>query len=556
MKYKLPEKLNKYIEDFTKKTAGISAAIIQKDKIIYENYFGYIDSNKTPNSSSAKMMIGSTTKVVTTLAILKLYEKGVVDLDTDISEYITELNIKSRFLKKDVTIRNILMHRSGLASDNLSFITSKSTSLEKIVEIANQAPLSYEPLSMYSYSNIGFGLLGVIIQRVSKMSYAEYIKENILDPLEINFEFIPNDSKKINDDINISQSFNNDLIVMEDPLNNIISAGTNTYCTLKDLIALLKVFIEPDKQKLLKKETISLMLKKPYFEDIIEGEMVHGLGLVYQMYNFDNSEIGDVIAHGGDTIYHHTRFAFVPKLNVGFIVMTNTENGLEVSLTIAQKMMEEFFKAKNISMNPLSIKDSKIVEKNNDDILGTYEGPTNSFVIHKEPDGFYVNIQNLELKLILREDGFFKPIPTGIATSPQFSGMFDNLLLHIKKINHKKILFGKMYSGNVFNSTKIAYETVIEDTEKYEQVFGSYKLVDRNIPDYKAINNVSIINQNGYMKLKMNSFGQQLLLSLKGFGNNALEIQGYGRFSGDTIIIEEENGKINLKLLGFLLTKI
>jgi hypothetical protein len=236
--------------------------------------------------------------------------------------------------------------------------------------------------------------------------------------------------------------------------------------------------------------------------------------------------------------------------------MTNTENGLEVSMKIAQKMMEEFFKQKNIPMNPLSIKDSKTVEKIDDDILGTYEGPTNSFIIHKEPDGFYANIQNLELKLILREDGFYKPIPTGIAASPQFSGMFDNLLLHIKKINNKKILFGKMYSGSVFNSTKIAYETFSEDTDKYDHILGFYKLDDRDIQDYKVINNVSILKQNCCMKLKMNSFGQQLLLNLKGLGDNALEIQGYGRFSGDTIIIEEKSGKINIKLLGFLLTKI
>lgn len=552
----LKEKLNKYIEGFTNKTAGISAAIIESGKTIYEEYFGFIDKNKTPNSSTVKMMIGSNTKVVTAIAVLQLYENGVVDLDTDISEYIAELKIKSRFSKSDVTIRNILMHRSGLASDDLNFITSKSTNLEEIVEIVNQTQLSSEPLTKYAYSNIGFGLLGVIIQRMTKVSYITYIKQNILDPLGIHFEFIPNDSEKIENDMTISQSFNNNFEVVEDPLSTIISAGTSTYSTLRDLITLLKVFIEPVKQKLLKKETISLMLDKPYFDDTIDGELVHGLGLVYHMYNFDNPKIGNIISHGGDTIYHHSRFAFVPKLNVGFVVMTNTENGLEVSMNIALKMMEEYFKMIDIEIKPLSIKDSKIIENDNDDVEGIYEGPTNRFIIHKENNGLYANIQNLEIKLQLREDGFYKPIPTGIAASPQFAGMFDNLLLHIRKLNGTKMLFGRSYRGIVFNSAKIAMETCVVDTEKYIHLYGKYKLIDRDIPNFIVINNVSISEQDGQMKLRMQSFGQQLMFNLKELGSNKLEIQGFGRYSGDTITILKSEGEVKIKLFGFVFVKI
>jgi CubicO group peptidase (beta-lactamase class C family) len=556
MKAILKDKLNNYIEELTKNTAGISAAIVENNATIYEKYFGYIDKKNTQNSSSAKMKIGSNTKVVTAIAILQLYEKEIVDLDTDISKYIRELKIQSRFLTKKVTIRNILMHRSGLASDDLNFITSKSTNLEDIIHIANQTPLSSEPFTQYAYSNIGFGLLGIIIQRMSKVSYIEYIKENILEPLGIEFEFIANDSKKIQNDINISESFNNNLEVVEDPLSTIISAGTNTYCTLKDLIELLKVFIEPDKQKLLKKETISLMLHKPSFEDTIDGEMVHGLGLVYHMYNFDNSKIGDIISHGGDTVYHHSRFAFVPKLKVGFVVMTNTENGLEVSMNIAIKMMEEYFKQKNIEIKPLSISDSKIIENANDDVEGIYEGPSNRFIIHKENDGLYANIQNLEIKLQLRDDNFYKPIPTGVAASPQFAGMFDNLLLHIKNINGKNILYGKSYSGIVFNSAKIAMETCAVNTEKYKYIYGEYKLIDRDIQDFIVINSVSIFEQDGQMKLRMQSFGQKLMFNLTELYNNRLEIQGFGRYSGDTITIDKSEKKVKIKLLGFEFIKI
>jgi len=134
--------------------------------------------------------------------------------------------------------------------------------------------------------------------------------------------------------------------------------------------------------------------------------------------------------------------------------------------------------------------------------------------------------------------------------------MFDNLLLHIRKVNGTKILFGRSYRGIVFNSAKIAMETCVVDTEKYIHVYGKYKLIDREVPDFIVINNVSISKQDGQMKLRMHSFGQQLMFNLKELDSNKLEIQGFGRYSGDTITILKTDGEIKIKLLGFEFIKI
>ena len=547
----LKKKLNKYIEKLTKKTVGISAAIIEDDQTIYEEYFGFIDEHKTPNSSSKKMMIGSNTKILTTLAILQLYEKGIIDLDADISNYISDLELQSRFSKKPITIRNILMHRSGLASDDFNLITSKSDKLEDVLTVANRTPLSTEPGTTYAYSNIGYGLLGLIIERMSGLSYVKYIEEYIQKPLDVNFQFIQNNDKAISGNEDLSKSFNNRHEIVTDPLTTILSAGTGTYGTLEDMIKLLKVFIQPKKQKILKEETISLMLHKPSIENVIDGEIIHGLGLIFNMYNYNNEEIGEVISHGGDTIYHHSRFVFIPKLNVGFVVMTNTENGLNTSLLIVTKMMEVFFRYKQIKLSNLSIPKSKIKQESIEGLEGIYEGSSLKALIYKEKNELYVKIRFLKMKLQLREDNFYQLKPRGIARLPIFSGLTKNLLLQIRNVNEHKILYALEYRKNKYNSAKIGLRINKVNVDKYHTYKGTYKLKDSNENQQNVIDEVTLDTVDQQIKLSVTIFGQKQIFNVRELDKNRLEILGFGRYAGDTVTIKEKEEYISMKLFGF-----
>lgn len=548
MKSKLKDNIDKIIRKAGKKTAAISAAIVEKDQVIYKNYHGFIDGDYNPNSKAKMMMIGSNTKIITAIAIFQLYEQGLIDLDCDITKYIKGLKIKSRFESTPITIRNILMHRSGLISDDYDLLTSNNKTSKDILDIVKNTSLSNKPGTVYSYSNVGYGVLGYIIETIAKMDYISYVKKHILKPLDMGLIFIKAEEEKENHKRVLSESFDNNLKVTNEALMTIFSAGANVYGTLEDLVKLIQVFINPEEQSVLKVETIKEMLKKPVIEGVLDGEMMHGNGLIFSMYNYNSETIGDVVSHGGDTKYHHSRFVFMPKINAGFIVMTNTLNGFAVSGEVISKIMNEYIKYKQIELQPIVVPASKwIKEEINPLNLGTYQGNLSITIDRSKDNQMLAKIKFFKMKLQLREDGFYEPKPIGISKLPMFSNYLKRLLFCFSDVNGLRVLSAKEYGKFHYNSAKIgALYKEIEQANKYNGLKGSYipVCIDNHSDRFIDSLTINIIDNRIIIKMKMWDIDNSFYLSNL---DNKLYIQGFSRHSGDELVIVDES---TIKLFG------
>jgi CubicO group peptidase (beta-lactamase class C family) len=106
----------KYLEQFMKKTGtvGMAVAVIDSDKVVYSEGFGYADKKtKKKVTDSTTFMIGSITKLFTGTAIMQLVEQGAIVLDSPITTYLPEFTVKSRFNARPITVRDLLTHESG-----------------------------------------------------------------------------------------------------------------------------------------------------------------------------------------------------------------------------------------------------------------------------------------------------------------------------------------------------------------------------------------------------------------------------------------------------------
>src|SRR5690606_14760285 len=125
--------------------------------------------------------IASITKPMTDIAIMQLYEKGMLDLDKPIQTYLKEFPKKA---KGDITIRHLLKHTSGISHysskwDAMSF--THYPTLVAALDAFKEKELEFEPGTQYVYSSYGYTVLGAIIEKVSQMSYGEYMRKNIWD---------------------------------------------------------------------------------------------------------------------------------------------------------------------------------------------------------------------------------------------------------------------------------------------------------------------------------------------------------------------------------------
>lgn len=169
---------------------SIAAAVIDGDKILWTGYYGFVDKfRKTKPSSNTLYLIGSVSKSVTGLALAKLVESGVVRLDDAVERYVPEIrDVKGLPATVSITFRQLATHSSGLgreadlAEASEGPISEWEKKLLACIPMTSFGPESYQK---YSYSNIGYGILGLAMSRAAHKSFEELIRESVFDPLKM-----------------------------------------------------------------------------------------------------------------------------------------------------------------------------------------------------------------------------------------------------------------------------------------------------------------------------------------------------------------------------------
>lgn len=135
-----------------------------------------------PNRPDTKFNIGSINKSFTSMAIAQLLERGLIDLDERIGEYLSDLPDD---WGEKITIRHLLTMRSGLGhywNEDWERRFAKIRTVDDLMDVIVKTPLQFEPGSSRQYSNSGYVVLGALIERVTGQSYYEYVRENIFEP--------------------------------------------------------------------------------------------------------------------------------------------------------------------------------------------------------------------------------------------------------------------------------------------------------------------------------------------------------------------------------------
>ena len=158
---------------------GFSGAVLVEfqGKVVISEGYGYSDvRNKRKNSTRTVFDIGSITKQFTAAAIMKLEMEGKVSTEDMLPKYFKNVPAD----KYDITIHQLLRHSSGLKSNvggDYEKIT-KAAFLDSLM----RSPLRFQPGSAFSYSNIGYSLLGMIIEKASGMPYEKFLYDNLWHP--------------------------------------------------------------------------------------------------------------------------------------------------------------------------------------------------------------------------------------------------------------------------------------------------------------------------------------------------------------------------------------
>ncbi|MBC8073073.1 MAG: beta-lactamase family protein [Deltaproteobacteria bacterium] len=164
------------------------AILVARDgKVHYAQGFGMADpTREVPNDVSTRFRIGMLTEQFTAAAILQLRDAGMLELDDTVAEHLPSYAQGLRSARR-ITIEQLLDHTSGIPNytdlPNFHEWKMRPHTTEQIVGRFSELPLEFEPGTDFSPTNSGYYLLGAIIEKVSGMSYGEYMQRYLLQPL-------------------------------------------------------------------------------------------------------------------------------------------------------------------------------------------------------------------------------------------------------------------------------------------------------------------------------------------------------------------------------------
>lgn len=312
---------------------GVGIAIVEKNKVVFAGGYGFKDyENKQPVSGNTLFAIGSCTKAFTSSILGMLQKEGKLDFDKPVTEYLPGFKFYDAELTKNVTVRDLTCHRTGLPRHDFSWYLNPTTRDSLVKRIEFQEPSA--PLRQaWQYNNWMFLLQGVIAEKLTEKSWEENVRSRIFDPLGMKTaNFAPWEGNYPD----LAKGYRTDDKDVIHPMDYYRIGGMgpagSIYASPAEMAQWVMTWIQNGKYK------DQVIIPEGYRNQAISSQVVVGPGLpstenpdahlsTYGMGWFTSSYRGHYrVEHGGNIDGFSANTAFFPTDSIGIIVLVN-QNG-------------------------------------------------------------------------------------------------------------------------------------------------------------------------------------------------------------------------------------
>jgi len=325
-------------------TPGLSVGILADGETVLSRGYGYADVvTRAPMTERSGVVIGSTTKALTCVAILQLAEGGLLNLDDPVIRYLPNFRLRDQAHAAAITIRQAITHTAGLPptlSTQTEFLFSDDAgddALARYIEtLSDRVPIG-PPGGQWAYANDGFTLAGRIIEVVSGRSYEDYMRDRVFAVLGFEdacFAYQPRG------EVATAHDFGPDGAPYPSffPHSRAASAaGSELILSARDALRWLGAVLDHGRAAgglLLRPESFAETIR-PHFLVQPEGRVAAGSESYYALgWQVGRLDGVSMIAHGGSTITMGSKFLVLPEQRIAVAVLSNSSS--DVNETMAE----------------------------------------------------------------------------------------------------------------------------------------------------------------------------------------------------------------------------
>lgn len=541
--------------------AGLSIAVVDDQQIIWTDGFGYADREREiPATAETLYRVGSITKLFTATAAMQLAERGRLDIDRPLKDYLPDFTIRSRFPGAGpITPRQLMTHHAGLPRDRAKgFMNPDPRPFDLLTEDIRDDDLAYPPGQLFSYSNLGVTLLGSAIQRVSGRPYAEYMRRSVLVPLGMaNSSF----------DTGLSQSplmargYRGKDAATEPPLRDVPAGGlTANVIDLSHFISMVFAGGSSGGHPVLQPQSVAEMLR-PQNADVPLDLNFH-IGLGWMLSNLGALPIenaGPVAHHSGATAFFRSRLYILPEHKLGVVVLANSSTAGQVVDHVATEALILALKAKTGIRQPTRDKprflDKPLPTATVEDFAGTYTTLAGFAHLYAEGNRLRADAAGHTFDLVPRSDGLLGLDYTLLGIVRLDLGSLGELGFSHQRIGGHDLLIARIGSQEMAVGERIERPA---DLGAWRDCIGDYQ-IDNLGRDHEFVEHVRLTEEDGFLLVEMVMAGQPkqtLRLPLMPLSDGeALLLSGLAT-GGETVRRVVVDGKERLAISGYLLERV
>jgi CubicO group peptidase (beta-lactamase class C family) len=313
------------------KVIGASIAIVDKGQIVYATGYGFSDILEDKKADENTIYrIGSISKSFTALSLMQLQQEGKLFINESIKKHLPEFQLKSRYLDSNqFVIADMLSHTAGIPSDFWNgFFCDSPPDQKWVINQLNKTETAHSSQLNFAYSNIAYGVLGELVARKSNQKYEDYLSESIFKPLGMQSSFV---YPTLENSKNLSKGYIKGKEFKEPSIRD--AAAGLIHSSVLDMSNYLKMFLNNgafNEKSIVDSALLQEMYKDRLVNTILNSNIKYGFALMLDDYYVATKKDTipvTIISHGGDTYAFHADFGFIPELNVGVVVLTNSDTG-------------------------------------------------------------------------------------------------------------------------------------------------------------------------------------------------------------------------------------
>ena len=534
---------------------GISLVLVRNRDTLWQEGFGYADSRGLiPVTPDTVFRAGSLAKPFTAMAVMQLEEAGKLDIDQPIDAYVPEFSIRSRFdtTAAPITVRSILCHHSGLPTDLNKGMWSHEP-FTKVAAQLNEEYTAFPPNLVFSYSNVGYTLLGHMIQEISGEDYSDYMQRHLFAPMGMH-----RSGMRMRHDLepHMAKGYRQGVEADRLPIRDL--PAYSLYTTAEDLGRFMKTILSRgslDGNQILMPETLEEMLEPQNGDVALDLNVINGLGWFLEKESIPGG--GRVFRHGGTTLLYSSELIMLPEKGLGVAVLANSKG----SRSLVSQLAEEILKSvldRGQQAQSMQMALQEFSREVSDPLPaapgGTYATDLGLISIRPKDAKLCACIIEETFDLIPYPNGWFGISQNSVDSLPPSYKVLGELRFKTLMIDGIEVIVAEQGEKRILLGEKIPPAPI---SEAWLRRVGTYRLLN---PDHAfPLTEPKILVDQGQLSMsyKMPLLSNKTIrVPLRPISDTEAVILGLGRARGETLRAFEVDGQERLRYSGFIGKKL